>query len=78
LLTMVDPVGACTVMLRPLVDLIETHVTEADRLLARGNVRRRPLGPMSAMAGHLVVPVRKPYSSIQPGISPISRSRREA
>jgi len=32
--TMADLVGACTVVLRPLVDLIEAHVLEADRLHA--------------------------------------------
>ena len=32
--TMADLVGACTVVLRPLVDLIEAHVLKADRLHA--------------------------------------------
>jgi transposase len=32
--TLADLVGACTVVLRPLVDLIESHVLEADRLHA--------------------------------------------
>jgi transposase len=32
--TMADLVGACTVVLRPLVDLIEAHVLNADRLHA--------------------------------------------
>jgi transposase len=32
--TLADLVGACTVVLRPLVDLIEAHVLEADRLHA--------------------------------------------
>jgi len=38
--TLADLVGACVVMLRPLVDLIEDHVLDADRLHADAPVCR--------------------------------------